>query len=85
MKIKGIYPYEYMNLFDKFNERKLPYQKCFYSKLRWSDITYEEYESVSKVLKLINCKTLLNYHKKYMRFYHMWETVLGIFVTKIMD
>ena len=31
LKQKGAYPYEYMNSFEKFNEKKLPARKCFYS------------------------------------------------------
>ena len=30
-KQKGVYPYEYMNSFEKFKEVKLPARKCFYS------------------------------------------------------
>ena len=31
LKQKGDYPYEYMNSFERFNERKLPARKKFYS------------------------------------------------------
>ena len=31
LKQKGAYPYEYMNSFEKFNEKKLPARKYFYS------------------------------------------------------
>ena len=30
MKQKGVYPYDYMSSFDKFNEKQLP-KKDFYS------------------------------------------------------
>ena len=31
LKEKGVYTYEYMNSFERFNEEKLPDRKCFYS------------------------------------------------------
>ena len=30
LKQKGAYPYEYMNSFKKFNEKRLPDKECFY-------------------------------------------------------
>ena len=32
---KGVYPYDYMNTFDKFNEEQLPSKEQFYN--RWSE------------------------------------------------
>ena len=29
LKQKGAYPYEYMNSFERFKEKKLPARKCF--------------------------------------------------------
>ena len=34
VKQKGVYPYEYMNSFEKFNEDKLPCRDDFYSSLK---------------------------------------------------
>ena len=31
LKQKGAYPYEYMNSFERFKEKKLPARKCFFS------------------------------------------------------
>ena len=31
LKQKGTYPYEYMNSFERFNEKKLPARKYFFS------------------------------------------------------
>ena len=37
-KQKGAYPYEYMDSFKKFREKKLPEKECFYSFLkRWNN------------------------------------------------
>ena len=40
---KGVYPYEYMDSWEKFNETSLPDKKAFYSELRLKDITNKDY------------------------------------------
>lgn len=40
---KGIYPYEYRNLWERFSEIKLPDKEIFYSKLNNKHIRDEEY------------------------------------------
>ena len=46
---KGIYPYEYMDSFERFGEKQLPDKEKFYSSLRGEGITDEEYEHAKKV------------------------------------
>ena len=47
---KRIYPYEFMDSLERFNEEKLPAKEAFYSKLTdGKSITEEEYEHVQKV------------------------------------
>jgi hypothetical protein len=41
---KGVYPYEYVDSFDKFNETSLPAKEHFYSTLTDSHISEEDYE-----------------------------------------
>ena len=36
---KGVYPYEYMDSWERFNETSLPDKKAFYSELNLEDIT----------------------------------------------
>ena len=36
---KGVYPYEYMTSWDKFDEMRLPPKEAFYSNLNMNDIT----------------------------------------------
>ena len=48
---KGVYPYDYMDSFEKFNEAELPPKEEFYSKLNDSDISHEDYENTQKVWK----------------------------------
>ena len=45
VKKKGIYPYEYMDSFEKFKEDKFPDIDCFFSSLKNYGISEEEYQS----------------------------------------
>ena len=42
MSQKGIYPYDYMDCFEKFNQTKLPTKEQFYSVLNGQHITNVE-------------------------------------------
>ena len=46
---KGVYPYKYMDSFERFNEASLPPKEVFYSKLTDSHISDEDYEHAKKV------------------------------------
>ena len=46
---KGVYPYEYMDSWEKFNETSLPDKKAFYSELNKEGITDEDYTHAKKV------------------------------------
>ena len=39
---KGVYPYEYMDSWERFNETSLPDKKAFRSELNLEDITDED-------------------------------------------
>ena len=45
---KGVYPYEYMDSWERFNET-LPDKKAFYSELNLEDITEKDYVHDQKV------------------------------------
>ena len=60
--IKGFYPYEYMNSWERFNETTLTNEKVFYSKLYREDITNKDYIHAQKVLEEFNLKCLGEYH-----------------------
>ena len=64
---KDIYPYEYMDSWEKFNEERLPPKKEFYSKLNLKDITDEEYKHALKVWDTFNIKNLGEYHDLYVQ------------------
>ena len=40
---KGVYPYEYMDCWERFNETSLPPKKDFYSELTLEDISDKDY------------------------------------------
>ena len=69
---KGIYPYEYMDSFDRFDETQLPSKDKFYSRLNEEDITGEQYDRAVKTLEKLNCKNLRDYHN----FYVSLDTIL---------
>ena len=46
---KGVYPYEYMDNWKKFDETSIPPKEPFYSKLNEEGISDADYERVKKV------------------------------------
>ena len=64
---KGVYPYEYMNDFARFDETSLPPPSEFYSKLSNEHITDSTYKHAQKVWDTFNCATLGDYHDIYLR------------------
>ena len=65
---KGIYPYEYMDSWERFNENTIPPKEAFYSKLNLEIISDGDYKHVKKVWeapaiknlgKYVECDTLL--------------------------
>ena len=64
---KGIYPYEYMDSWERFNEESLPDKESFYSELYKEDITDEEYEHAQKVWKVFKIKNVGEYHDLYVQ------------------
>ena len=55
---RGVYLYEYMSSWDKFNETKLPPKEAFHSNLNMSDISKYDYEHAQKVWKEFGLKNL---------------------------
>ena len=49
MSQKGVYPYNFMDSFEKFNQMKLPTKDQFYSILNDQHITDDEYDHAKKV------------------------------------
>ena len=53
---KGIFPYDYLDSFDKFNEDKLPNKEAFYNRLYNSNVTQAEYNHAINVWNTFNIK-----------------------------
>ena len=65
--MKRIYPYEYMDSWERFNEKLLPDKEDFYSSLNMEDITDVEYRHAKEVFKNFNNKNLGDYHDLYVK------------------
>ena len=64
---KGVYPYEYIDSQERFNEIILPDKKAFYSELNLEDTTNKDYAHAQKVFKELNLKNLGHYHDLYVQ------------------
>ena len=64
---KGVYPYEYMDEWDKFNEKKLPSKGSFYSSLTMEDISDTDYKHANNVFEKFNLNSLGDYHDLFVR------------------
>ena len=64
---KGVYPYEYIDSQERFNEIILPDKKAFYSELNLEDTTDKDYAHAQKVFKELNLKNLGHYHDLYVQ------------------
>ena len=62
---KGLYPYEYMDSFDKFKETQLPSKESFNSTFRNTKISDNDYKDARKVWKMFKCKNLGDNHDLY--------------------
>ena len=64
---KGVYPYECVNSWDRFNETQLPPIDAFYSNLNMSSISEEDYQHTQQVWKEFGIHNLGDYHDLYLR------------------
>ena len=64
---KTVYPYEYMDCWEKFKEESLPHKESFYSELNNEHITNEDYEHAQKVWSTFNTKNVGEYHDLYVQ------------------
>ena len=64
---KGVYPYEYMDGWDKLNEKSIPCKESFYSSLTLENITEVDYIHAKNVFKTFKLNNLSDYHDLYVR------------------
>ena len=67
MTRKGIYPYDYMDGFEKFNKTELPTKEEFYSILNNEHISDEDYCHAKKVWNTFQLQTMGEYHNLYLK------------------
>ncbi|XP_057311370.1 uncharacterized protein LOC130649159 isoform X1 [Hydractinia symbiolongicarpus] len=67
MRRKGVYPYEYVDSFDRFNETRLPSKDDFYSKLNMNGISDADYAHAQKVWKDMKVENMGVYHDIYLK------------------
>ena len=64
---KGVYPYEYMDNWERFDETSLPDEESFYSSLNMENIDDIDYKHGNNVFKKFKLKTLGEYHDLYVQ------------------
>ena len=67
LRRKGVYPYENLDSWERFDETSLPDEKAFYSELNLEGITDKDYAHAQKVFKELKLKNLGDYHELYVQ------------------
>ena len=63
---KGVYPYDFMDSFDRF-DLQLPTKDKFYSQLTHENISDEDYKHAQKVWETFQLKNMGEYHDLYLK------------------
>ena len=66
MSKKGVYPCDFMESFEKFNQTELPAKEHFYSILNDQHITNDEHDDAKNVWKAFKIKAMGEYHDLYL-------------------
>ena len=64
---KGVYPYEYVDNWERFSEISLPSKEDFYSNLNMEDINDINFRHANNVFKRFELENLGQYHDLYVR------------------
>ena len=64
---KGIYPYEFMDDWSKFENTGLPEREKFYSNLNMSGVSEKDYEHAINVWEKFNINNMGEYHDLYLK------------------
>ena len=67
LKKKGVYPYDYMDSFDKFKRKTLPCKADFYSLLNDEDISDDDYNHAQDAWNTFKIKNMGEYHDMYLK------------------
>ena len=55
---KGVFLYEYFDLFEKFNEPALPHREAFYSTLQGEECSVKDFDNAQRVSTAFKCHSL---------------------------
>ena len=69
---KGVYPYEYTDSWERFNETSLPPEKDFYSELSLEDVSDKDYFHAQKVFEEFYTE-ISDYQSRYVC--SVWYTI----------
>ena len=64
---KGVYPYEYMESWEKFDENTIPPKEAFHSNLNLENISDEDYAHAQQVWDVFEINNLGEYHDLYVQ------------------
>ena len=67
MRLKGVFPYSYLDSLEKLQEPQLPTKNDFYDKLRNTHISEGDYKRAVSIWNTFNCKTLGEYSDMYLK------------------
>ena len=73
---KDVYPYDYMDSFDRFEETELLPQVEFFSKLSASPCSDSEYTHATQGWDAFVCETMADFHRIYLQFEKFRKTCL---------
>ena len=69
---KGVYPYEYMDGWDKFNETSKTSKESFYSNLTMENISETDYRHANNIFKIFKLNNLGDYHDHTFKVTHCY-------------
>ena len=58
VKQKGVYPYDYMDSVDRFNDKQLPSKDIFYSMLTEENISNDQYQHAQNVWNTFHLRNI---------------------------
>ena len=64
---KAVYPYNYMDSCERFNETKLPDKKSFYNRLNQEDIINKDHKHGRNVWETYGMQNMGEYHDLYVQ------------------
>ena len=59
---KGVYPYKYVDSWERLDENTIPSKEAFYSELNLEGLSNADYEHVKKIWEAFEIKNLGEYH-----------------------